>query len=129
MFPEAAFDLVFLCTALGEIPDRAAVLNQCYRALKAGGMLSITEKFGDPHYQSRSTVKRLAEEAGFQLLSIQGRWWFFTANFVKPLRRIEANGLGENWRAESSSAATSAARSRTGGSRFKGINGNAWWPQ
>jgi hypothetical protein len=40
---------------------------------------------GDPHYQSRATVQRLAEEAGFHLQSIQGRWWFFTANFIKPL--------------------------------------------
>ena len=84
LVPEAAFDLVFLCTALGEIPDRTAVLSQCYRALTPGGLLSITEKFGDPHYQSRSTVKRLAEDAGFRPQSIDGRWWFFTANFVKP---------------------------------------------
>jgi ubiquinone/menaquinone biosynthesis C-methylase UbiE len=82
--PEASFDLVFLCTALGEVPNRAAVLNQCHRALKPGGILSITEKFGDPHYQSRSTVKRLAEEAGFRLQAVQGGWWFFTANLVKP---------------------------------------------
>jgi ubiquinone/menaquinone biosynthesis C-methylase UbiE len=83
LVPEASFDVVFLCTVLGEIPDRDAALRQCYRALKAGGMLSITEQFGDPHYQSRSTVKRLAEEAGFHPQSIQGGWWFFTANFVK----------------------------------------------
>ena len=82
--PEASFDLVFLCTVLGEVPDRPAVLRQAFRALKSGGVLSITEKFGDPHYQTRSTVKRLAEEAGFRLQSIEGRWSFFTANFVKP---------------------------------------------
>jgi ubiquinone/menaquinone biosynthesis C-methylase UbiE len=82
--PDGHFDLVFLCTALGEVPDRAAVLNRSFSALKSGGVLSITEKFGDPHYQSRSTVKRLAAEAGFQLQSIQGGWWFFRANFVKP---------------------------------------------
>jgi SAM-dependent methyltransferase len=81
--PEASFDIVFLCTALGEIPDRAVALTQCHRALKAGGVLSITEIFGDPHYQSRSVVRRLAEAAGFQFQSIQGGWWFFTANFVK----------------------------------------------
>jgi ubiquinone/menaquinone biosynthesis C-methylase UbiE len=82
--PEASFDLVFLCTALGEIPDRAAVLAQCHRALKPGGVLSITEIIGDPHYQFRSVVRRLAETAGFQLQSIQGRWWFYTARFLKP---------------------------------------------
>jgi ubiquinone/menaquinone biosynthesis C-methylase UbiE len=82
--PEASFDVVFLCTALGEIPDRAAALSQCYRALKPGGILSITEIIGDPHYQFRSAVQRLAEAAGFRLQSIHGRWWFYTANFVKP---------------------------------------------
>jgi hypothetical protein len=40
--------------------------------------------FPDPHYQSRSTVKRLAEKAGFRLQSLQGDWRLFTANFVKP---------------------------------------------
>ena len=81
---EESFDLAFLATTLGEIPDRAAVLAQCFRALKPGGVLSITEMFPDPHYQSRSTVKRLAEETGFRLQSIQGGWWLFTANFEKP---------------------------------------------
>jgi ubiquinone/menaquinone biosynthesis C-methylase UbiE len=81
---EASFDLVFLATTLGEIPDRSAVLAESYKALKPGGILSITEIFGDPHYQSQATVKRLAAEVGFQLKSIQGRSWFFTAKFVKP---------------------------------------------
>jgi ubiquinone/menaquinone biosynthesis C-methylase UbiE len=82
--PEASFDLVFLCTVLGEIPDRPAALAECYRALKPGGVLSITEMFGDPHYQSRSTVRRLAEAAGFQPRAVYGAWWRFTADFVKP---------------------------------------------
>ena len=80
---ESSFDLVFLVTTLGEIPNREAVLQQSYNALKPGGVLSITEIFGDPHYQSRSTVVRLAGQAGFQLQSIEGCWCFFTANFVK----------------------------------------------
>jgi ubiquinone/menaquinone biosynthesis C-methylase UbiE len=82
--PEASFDLVFLVTTLGEIPDRAAVLAQCNRALKTGGALSISEMLPDPHYQSRSTVRRLAETAGFRLESVQGGRWLFTANFIKP---------------------------------------------
>jgi ubiquinone/menaquinone biosynthesis C-methylase UbiE len=82
--PEASFDLVFLATTLGEIPDRAAVLAQCLRALKPGGVLSISEMLPDPHYQSRSTVRRVAEGAGFRLESVQGGRWLFTANFIKP---------------------------------------------
>jgi ubiquinone/menaquinone biosynthesis C-methylase UbiE len=82
--PPESFDLVFLCTALGEIPDRAAALAQCFQGLRPGGVLSITEIFGDPHYQRQSVVKRLAEAAGFRLQSLQGGWLMYTANFVKP---------------------------------------------
>jgi ubiquinone/menaquinone biosynthesis C-methylase UbiE len=82
--PDASFDVVYLCAALGEIPDRPAVLAQCFRALKSQGTLSITEMFGDPHYQSRSTVERLAAAAGFHLRSVEGGWWLYTAEFKKP---------------------------------------------
>ncbi|MCB0033787.1 MAG: class I SAM-dependent methyltransferase [Anaerolineales bacterium] len=81
--PAESFDVVFLCTVLGEIPDREAALRQCYAALKPGGLLSITEIFPDPHYQSRTTVRQLAEAAGFRLHEVHGRWYFFTANFLK----------------------------------------------
>ncbi len=81
--PAESFDIVFLCTVLGEIPDREAALLQCYAALKPDGTLSITEIFPDPHYQSRATVKRVAEGAGFRLEATHGPWYFFAANFVK----------------------------------------------
>jgi ubiquinone/menaquinone biosynthesis C-methylase UbiE len=84
LVPEGSFDVVFLCAVLGEIPDRAAALRQCYRALKPGGTLAITEMIGDPHYQSRSVLERLTREAGFQPRSVRGGWWLFTADFVKP---------------------------------------------
>lgn len=80
--PES-FDVIYLCTVLGEIPDREAALRQCHAALKPGGRLSITEIFPDPHYQPRATVQQLAEAAGFQLRQVHGRWYFFTANFIK----------------------------------------------
>jgi ubiquinone/menaquinone biosynthesis C-methylase UbiE len=82
--PESSFDLVFLCTVLGEIPNQPAALVQCFKALKPGGVLSITEQFGDPHYQSRTKVRQLAEAAGFRSRDLAGSFWFFTANFVKP---------------------------------------------
>ena len=84
VLPEASFDVAFLVTTLGEIPNRAAAISQCFRALKSGGVLSISEMLPDPHYQSKATVRRLAEAAGFRLQSVEGGMWLFTANFVKP---------------------------------------------
>jgi ubiquinone/menaquinone biosynthesis C-methylase UbiE len=84
VLPES-FDVVFLAMTLGEIPDRAAALKQSFSALKRGGVLSITEMLPDPHYQSRATVKRLAEAAGFQFRSIAGNCWLYTVNFEKPV--------------------------------------------
>jgi ubiquinone/menaquinone biosynthesis C-methylase UbiE len=82
--PAMSFDVAFLVTTLGEIPDRAAALKQCFRALKTGGVLSVSEMLPDPHYQSKATVRRLAEAAGFRIQSVVGGAWLFTANFVKP---------------------------------------------
>jgi ubiquinone/menaquinone biosynthesis C-methylase UbiE len=82
-FSPESFDLIFLCTVLGEIPDRLSALQQCNTALKPNGQLSITEIFPDPHYQSPEIVKKLAETAGFKLKEIVGNWYFYTANFEK----------------------------------------------
>jgi ubiquinone/menaquinone biosynthesis C-methylase UbiE len=84
LVPEASFDVVFLCAVLGEIPDRAAALAQCFRALKPGGVLSITEMAGDPHYQFRSVVEQLAKAAGFRFQSVRGGWWLYTVDFNRP---------------------------------------------
>ncbi len=91
LLPSASVDLVFLCTVLGEIPDRRTALANCYDALRPGGRLSITEIIGDPHYQRRSVVRQLAEQAGFEPESLEGNWRMYTANFRKPR---EAAGAG-----------------------------------
>ena len=82
-FPPESFDVIYFCTVLGEIPDRRAALQRCYAALKPDGILSITEIFPDPHYQSRSTVQQLANVVGFHLKDMYGHWFCFTANYVK----------------------------------------------
>jgi ubiquinone/menaquinone biosynthesis C-methylase UbiE len=80
---EGAFDRAFIVTVLGEILDPGQALKGIYAALKDGGILSITEVFPDPHYQKRSMVCRMAEEAGFRLHEAFGRWFAFTMNFQK----------------------------------------------
>ncbi|RJR51761.1 MAG: hypothetical protein C4576_03150 [Desulfobacteraceae bacterium] len=73
---------------VGPGPGRVVALKQCYAALKPGGVLSITEIYPDPHYQSRSTVSRLAQAAGFRFDWYYGSWLWFTMNFVKPERNV-----------------------------------------
>lgn len=87
--PRESADLVFLCTVLGEIPDRAKAVANCFDALKPGGRLSITEIIGDPHYQSRAKVEELARQAGFEPEHTDGNWRMYTANFLKPAAAAE----------------------------------------
>jgi SAM-dependent methyltransferase len=79
------FDRAIMVTVLGEIPDKLAALVEVYEALKPGGLLSITEVFPDPDYQSLATVRRLAHQAGFVEAARFGTALVFTINFKKPL--------------------------------------------
>jgi ubiquinone/menaquinone biosynthesis C-methylase UbiE len=76
----AAFDRIFLVTVLGEIPDAAGALRSLLSALKADGILSITEMILDPDYQTRAQVRRLAEQAGFVVERSFGSALAFTMN-------------------------------------------------
>lgn len=78
------FDRVLLVTVLGEIPHRVYAMRVLYDSLKPGGLLSITEMIPDPHYQSRATVRRLAESAGFRVEQVYGNWLAYTMNARKP---------------------------------------------
>lgn len=51
-YPEASFDGVFLCWVLEHVPNPAAVLKECFRALKPGGVIYATEVFNESLYVS-----------------------------------------------------------------------------
>ncbi len=78
-----SFDRALLVTVLGEIPDRESALKQIFRILKPGGILSITEIFPDPHYQTRTTIRKLCQAAGFELDEEFGHVIGFTMNWFK----------------------------------------------
>ena len=80
---EDYFDRVWLVTVLGEIADKDAALAEIHRALKAGGILSITEVIPDPHYTSRSRLRALCVAAGFEETESFGGRLAFTINFRK----------------------------------------------
>lgn len=84
--PEAAFDRALLCTVLGEILDREAALAEIFRALKPGGVLSVTEALPDPHFQGMGTLRTLARGAGFVEGQVVGNRLAYTMDLVKPDR-------------------------------------------
>ncbi|MEJ2060350.1 MAG: methyltransferase domain-containing protein, partial [Gammaproteobacteria bacterium] len=78
------FDVALLVTVLGEIPDRETALEEIYRSLKHGGLLSITEIIFDPHFQPRGTITRLATDAGFKEKAFYGNRIAYTLHLEKP---------------------------------------------
>jgi SAM-dependent methyltransferase len=80
----ASVDVAFLVTVLGEIPDRPQALAELRRALKPGGILSITEHLTDPDYQLEDTVRDLCRACGFAPGEHRRRFLGFTMNFVAP---------------------------------------------
>ena len=88
-FKEDGFDRALLVTVLGEIPDRVAALTEIYKALKPGGILSVTEVLPDPHYQTRDTVSELSHQVGFADAGYTGNIIAYTANFKKTNRPLD----------------------------------------
>lgn len=86
--PSENFDYAVLVTVLGEIPGQVSALQEINRALKPGGILSVTEVIFDPHFQRQETVVRLAEKAGFQEKELFGHKLAYTLHFQKPAHPI-----------------------------------------
>lgn len=83
-FRESAFDVVFMVTVLGEMPDPARCLGEVRRILQPGGLLSVTEQPGDPDFIPLPKLEALAQQQGFTPEASFGRGLHFTANFRKP---------------------------------------------
>jgi ubiquinone/menaquinone biosynthesis C-methylase UbiE len=66
-FRDGCFDLAFLVTVLGEIPDKRAAMDELARVLRRGGTLAVTESFPDPDYVRTPVLRRLAMVAGFEI--------------------------------------------------------------
>jgi ubiquinone/menaquinone biosynthesis C-methylase UbiE len=78
------FDRAFLVTVLGEIPNRHGALQEIFRALKPNGILSVTELFPDPHYNTQKCVFTEVEASGLRHVETFGNKVSFTMNFSKP---------------------------------------------
>jgi SAM-dependent methyltransferase len=88
MKAENVYDRAVLVAVLGEVPDKGSAFRELHRALKPGGILSITEIRLDPHYQKEATVVRVAEETGFELAETHRNFLAITMNFRKPAPQL-----------------------------------------
>lgn len=83
-FADASFDIAFMVTVLGELPDERTVLRELGRVLRPGGALSISEHVPDPDFVNFETVRQKCEEAGFTFAGRSGHPWSYTAHFLRP---------------------------------------------
>ncbi|MBU2494661.1 MAG: methyltransferase domain-containing protein [Bacteroidetes bacterium] len=82
-FKNSAFDNVFLVTVLGEISNRINSLIEINNVLKLGGILSITEMYGDPDLITENELELLLCQSGFVIYKKYSSSKGFTINFKK----------------------------------------------
>jgi len=78
---EDSVDTAYLVAVLGEIPDRPQALRELRRALRPGGVLSITETLTDPDYQLEDSVRDVCRAVGFEPLDHVRGLLGYTMNF------------------------------------------------
>lgn len=83
-FEDGAFDAIFMVTVFGEIAQRAPFLDEVFRVLKPGGVLSITEHHPDPDLEPAEVVAAEVARHGFESGTPLGWRWAYTLNAVKP---------------------------------------------
>jgi ubiquinone/menaquinone biosynthesis C-methylase UbiE len=83
LLPDGVFDVAFLVTVLGEVPDKVGGLVEIRRSLRPGGVLTVTEVLPDPHYLSLGRVRRLGQQAGL----VEERSFSGVVGFTLNLKR------------------------------------------
>jgi ubiquinone/menaquinone biosynthesis C-methylase UbiE len=80
-FPDSAFDVAFLASVIGEVPDRTACVRSLGRVVKSGGSLVFFERFPDPDRLSVHELREIAEPEGFDFVETSGNIWHDVARF------------------------------------------------
>ena len=82
-FSDQSFDHAFLVAVLGEVTDRDKALDELYRVLRPGGILSITEMLPDPDYSLKGTTIAPGRRARFEPYEEYGNFFIYTVNFKR----------------------------------------------
>jgi len=83
-FGANTFDVVFMVTVLGEVPDQKACVASIVEVLRPGGVLSLTEQVGDPDALTEDVLQRMGEIMGLRYLELSRFRGGFTLNLLKP---------------------------------------------
>jgi ubiquinone/menaquinone biosynthesis C-methylase UbiE len=75
------FDVVFLATMLGEVPDQAAAVREMRRVLRPNGSVVVAETRRDSDFIPLRALRSLFERHGFEYLNRSGMAWQYTARF------------------------------------------------
>ena len=80
-FESGSFDVIFMVTVLGEIESKEQYLGECFRLLRPGAFLSISEQTGDADRMSTGEIKKLARGSGLEFVKLYGHERNYTINF------------------------------------------------
>lgn len=80
-YKNGSFDLAYMVTVLGEMPDKTRALQELYRVVRPDGVLSISEYLPDPDYPLRRTTVAWARRAGFEPSEEFGNFFAYVINF------------------------------------------------
>lgn len=82
------FDRIFMVTVIGEVENKDKYLQEIYRTLKEGGILSISELPGDPDKMSAEELEAMVCGYGFEVSHMFGSKYNFTINFKKIKKAV-----------------------------------------
>ena len=87
-FADESFDRIFMITVLGEVENQDEYMQEFYRTLKPGGILSVSELAGDLDKMTPAQISELAQKHNFSFYRIYGSRRNFTVNFKKRINII-----------------------------------------
>jgi ubiquinone/menaquinone biosynthesis C-methylase UbiE len=74
-FTDDEFDVAYLASVIGEVPDKPACIRSLARVVKPGGLLVFFEGFPDQDRLSVAELRVFAEPEGFEFVSATGSRW------------------------------------------------------
>lgn len=82
-FSDNTFDVAFLASVIGEVPDKAACVRSLAQVLKPGGRVIFHEIFLDPDRLGTAELRALVEPLGFSFTSATGSRWRDIVEFAR----------------------------------------------